>query len=333
MELPTVSIVIPTYNSSGTIRETSSSALKQDYPMDKMEIVVVDDGSDDDTVSVVRDTLSSTKIAWSVLEQENRGPSAARNAGWRRAHGKWIQFLDADDWIAPEKLRTQTNRLTDTPPDVAVVYSSWQACTQQNGHWVSIGAPRLPRVESDPVVELLHAENFIHLGSQLVCRNWLTCVGGFNGGYYLIEDVDLALRIAMAGAKFLIVESERPLFQYRQHEQSLSNRDKIEFVSGCVRNARMVEAHWRSQTPDLRVDQRAALIAVYGQALRFYFEHDRASFRSLLDHVRSITGRYYPAGRTLAALSRLIGYPAAEAVALGYRRAKRQVLSSTRSNR
>lgn len=89
-----ISIIIPLYNKEGTIIRTLSSILSQEY--DDYEVIIVDDGSTDNGLEIVK-SLQSEKII--IICQTNKGPSAARNSGVRHAKGEWIVFMDADDWF------------------------------------------------------------------------------------------------------------------------------------------------------------------------------------------------------------------------------------------
>ncbi len=118
MTKPAVSIVIPAYNASEFIGETLTSVVALDYPPALLELIVVDDGSTDDTVDEVRRFLRSSPFQWQVVEQSNAGPARARNIGWRSAQREWIQFLDADDLLDATKLQIQT--------ETAVKAKLWQ---------------------------------------------------------------------------------------------------------------------------------------------------------------------------------------------------------------
>src|SRR6266576_6242361 len=103
---PLVSILIPAYNAERWIADTINSALAQTWP--RKEIIVVDDGSEDQTLWVSRQFASKNV---SVVTQENRGASAARNKAFELCQGDYIQWLDADDLLAPAKIAKQTEVL------------------------------------------------------------------------------------------------------------------------------------------------------------------------------------------------------------------------------
>ena len=96
---PTVSIIVPVYNASKTLRRCVDSVLKQEYP--EFELILVDDGSRDDSPAIC-DSYARQDGRVQVIHKENAGVSAARNDALERARGEYLQFLDSDDWLAPE---------------------------------------------------------------------------------------------------------------------------------------------------------------------------------------------------------------------------------------
>lgn len=103
-----VSTVIPTYNVEEYVGTAIESVLQQDYP--RVEVIVVDDGSSDATVGRVRD-YSESDAPVRLIEQPHRGANAARNDGLEKSRGEFVQFLDADDWLAERKFSIQTSWL------------------------------------------------------------------------------------------------------------------------------------------------------------------------------------------------------------------------------
>jgi glycosyltransferase involved in cell wall biosynthesis len=109
----TISVVIPMFNSAATIRRAMGSVFQQSYQ--PIEIIVVDDGSHDDGVAIIRESFCGVK----VVSQKNLGTSAARNAGILAATSDWIAFLDADDIWLPNHLETAT-KIISLYPEVHV---------------------------------------------------------------------------------------------------------------------------------------------------------------------------------------------------------------------
>lgn len=315
-------IVMPAYNAEPWIGATLRSVLECDFPGHLLDVVVIDDGSEDGTVREAKRVLQGTSVSWRVHSCERGGPGRSRNLGASMVRGEWLQFLDADDLLARTKLRNQMSVAVQSGPDVAVVYSSWASLSED-------GAPpelRTPVFGAEPLVDLLTAENFIATGSQLVNRAWFERIGGFQETHWLLEDVELLLRLVMAGGKFVRAPGRGPQFYYRRRRRSLSRRNPTGFAEACVRNARMVEQYFKHRREGLSDRQKRVLLDVYGHALRVFFERDRMRFEHLLRHVEELEPGYSPAEPArLKWLSRMIGYRRAEATARAFRQARRWV--------
>ena len=117
---PLVSILIPAYNSQQWIRDTIESALAQTWP--RKEIIVVDDGSSDQTLRLARQ-FSSKSV--NVIAQSNQGASAARNMAFRACQGDYIQWLDADDLLAPDKIENQMRKIDDCSSRRTLLSGAW----------------------------------------------------------------------------------------------------------------------------------------------------------------------------------------------------------------
>lgn len=323
-----ISVVIPVYNAQSWIVETIESVLAQTYPHNLLELIIVDDGSTDSSVDLAETRLQGERVLWQVKRIENGGPSRARNIGWRVGNGQWVQFLDADDVLAPTKIMKQMNIASSCSMEYAVLYSPWQRLLNKSGEWVNESIKRSPQVAGDPVLELLKSENFLQLGSIIIRRDWLDRVGGFDERYHLIEDVHLLLRIAMMNGQFYKVDSPSPLFYYRQVADSLSQRNTSAFVEGCMRNAQLAEDYWRDHEM-MTKERQETVTVVYLQAARYYADRDKARFEQLVQKLEAIQPNYVPPGpRHLRQLSRLIGYRKAEQVAIRWRNFKKTIKTS-----
>ena len=117
---PLVSILIPAYNAEQWISDTVQSALRQTWP--NTEIIIVDDGSSDRTLSVARRFISGTV---SVVTQENQGASAARNRAFALCQGDYIQWLDADDLLSPDKIARQMEAWSQCPAKNTLLSCPW----------------------------------------------------------------------------------------------------------------------------------------------------------------------------------------------------------------
>lgn len=128
--MPKISIIIPLYNKGTYILNTIQSVLFQEY--EDYEVVIVDDGSTDDSVDIINEKIHSNKIT--IVSQPNAGPAAARNTGVRNAKGEWVVFLDADDELLPDALSTFDN-LTKEHPEAAYITCNYYL-QMNNKRWL-----------------------------------------------------------------------------------------------------------------------------------------------------------------------------------------------------
>lgn len=212
---PRVSVVVPAYNVSKYIQEALASLEKQTFS--DFEVLIVDDGSTDDTAAVVQKFIQRDS-RFQLLHKPNGGLSSARNYGIRHARGEYIALLDGDDIYHKDKLATHVARLY-SKADVGVVYSASQTI-RDDGKPTFISLSGKP-VYSNPLLALL-CKNFVGHGSNAVFRRCLIDeVGGFNESLRSWEDVDLWLRIA-AIQKWRFYRENRILCYYRVRPSGLS---------------------------------------------------------------------------------------------------------------
>jgi len=310
---PEVSVVLPVRNARRWIGDTLASVLAQTLDPAALEVIVVDDGSTDDTTEAARAILEAAGVVHLFLATAGgAGPSAARNLGWTRGRGAWVQFLDGDDLVEPAKLAHQLDVARRSGDDVAVVFSAWGELVEVGDAWRPGARPVRPVVGADPLRDLLGDDNFIATGSQLFRRTWLERVGGFDERLRLVEDVDLMLRIAVRGGRFVDAASPTPLFWYRRHAASTSRQSRLQFVNARARNLRLVEDHWRTERA-LTPERVAFLTAAYFALARTLADEDADAFDAMTRHIATLDPSLLPPGPpALRALSRVCGYRRAE---------------------
>ena len=185
MEKNFISIVIPTYNRASFLKEAIDSVLSQTYR--NFELIVVDDGSTDDTPKL----LSSYGEKIKVIKKANKGPSAARNRGIKAAKGGWIAFLDSDDVWKPGKLEKQVQFIKDNP--------EIKIC-QTEEIWIRNGKRVNPRkkheMHSGWIYEQCLPLCIVSPSSVMIHRDVFEKVGLFDETMLACEDYDLWLRIA-----------------------------------------------------------------------------------------------------------------------------------------
>jgi glycosyltransferase involved in cell wall biosynthesis len=200
-----VSIIIPVYNGSQFIRQAVESALNQTYP--NCEVIVVDDGSVDDTQKQLE--VYGDRIVY--FRQPNQGVSAARNQGIKLAGGKFLVFLDADDFITPDKVAHQIT-LFDNSRRIGLVNSGWYL-TDAEGQVLQEIHPWLNAPQLN-LKTLLFWKPVFPAG-MMFRRDWVERVGAFDTSLSCVEDVDLALRLLHAGCG--AVWFKQSTAYYRRH--------------------------------------------------------------------------------------------------------------------
>lgn len=194
-----VSVIIPTFNSRNWITQCIDSVLAQTYA--HFELIVVDDGSRDGTVGVVKEKLRKvSNNNWRILElARNEGASAARNRGLGASSGTWIQFLDSDDFISSVKLERQMAYCANAPSEVAAVYSPWRRGYFDGGKISWEGPLVKPNMKGkDPIMCLVAACRPLHVAG-LCRRTVLEQIGGFDEDLRFWECEEINVRIAQTG--------------------------------------------------------------------------------------------------------------------------------------
>lgn len=238
---PSLSVVIPTFNRSGFVRNCLLSLRQSGVP--DLEIIVSDDGSTDDTAAVVAATDSAAVYLW----QPNTGtPTTAKNAGFAVSRGRYVGFLDCDDeWAAGAPARAVA--LLDRHPDVGLVFGDTLIGNDADGRYSldeQLGRTRfdaVPHREPEPGFRVFDRPAFYR---KVVERNqWSVCAailrrevfaaaGGFDPTMREAEDWDLWLRVA---CRTTVAAMDAPLARYFVHAGGMSRNAEERFARGFCR--------------------------------------------------------------------------------------------------
>jgi glycosyltransferase involved in cell wall biosynthesis len=205
-----VSVIIPCFNYARFLPDAVASLIAQTF--ENWELIIVDDGSTDESVMAARMQMARHPDRHiRLFQQPNAGPATARNTGAARAAGEYVLFLDADDMLAPALLDRATAILRERP-EVGFVYSGMQLFGQDRHEWPSVPFS----------MRLLALDNYVP-PHALVRRAAWQQVGGFDAARSLwaFEDWDFWLRVAAAGWNGWHIAE--PLVRYRRHGRSLSD--------------------------------------------------------------------------------------------------------------
>jgi len=228
---PLVSVVIPCFNYARFLGEALESVRQQS--LGEWECIVVDDGSTDDSVEVAKSFVADDP-RFSCVRRSNRGPSAARNAGLAKAHGEYVQLVDADDLLEPDKLAVQAAFLAGHPK-YAMVYSPMRFFTDAGGlRSYSRGRNRAQKDwmtlwpdTTDALLVALVEGNTFPISAPLFRRSALEAVGKFDESLPSHEDWEFWLRWAFAGKRFFGLDAPGTRTLIREHRDSLTRRTVV----------------------------------------------------------------------------------------------------------
>lgn len=249
-----VSVIIPCFNAEKWLAEAIDSCLQQTYS--HLEIIVIDDGSTDNSLEIIKSY--GDKIIW--RSYPNKGGNYARNRGFDLSQGEYIQYLDADDYILPEKIEQQVNCLEATGADV--VYSDWR-----HQHHLSDGSIFLDKIEisaaKKDILAALLANWWVALASLMYKRSAVQKSGGWDENLAAAQDRDFFLSVVMNGAKVA----------YQPGCYAIYRRHGSVTVSTASKRRWLKSHHLVLQKLEQKLLQRNQLSRTYRQALaKSYFE-------------------------------------------------------------
>jgi len=226
------SVIIPAYNAAATVSRAIDSVRAQSSPAH--EIIVVDDGSSDETALVAGRYHDAVK----VIRQVNCGVAAARNAGARAASGDWLAFLDADDWYSPDRLKLHAEWI-ETDPMLAFLTGDYEyrdaagallgtsLMQHDAGRMMIAKAEGRPRVVMDQPeeIEAYVADHFGDTHTLSVPRATFIDLGGYPVGFKVCEDVHMLVRLVARSRRIGVVCQS--LGAYVIHGGSATRRDPV----------------------------------------------------------------------------------------------------------
>lgn len=227
-----ISVVIPAYNSESTIVDCINGVLNQ-TAIDKIrEIIVVDDGSKDGTVEVVKSSIDCDKVR--VVSKENGGVSTARNAGIRNSSGEWVALLDSDDVWSPDKIEKQLKAI-EAHPEICFIGAN------RNNENVRIGTCVEGNLYKLSLRDIL-IKNWPHTSTALIRRSVLDEVGLFDENMKYAEDGNMWIKICINHPLYYIAESLEVAggFKFQYGESGLSSNLKGMY-DGNVENLRWLK--------------------------------------------------------------------------------------------
>jgi glycosyltransferase involved in cell wall biosynthesis len=274
-----ISVIIPCYNQAQFLAEAMQSVLSQTYP--HFEIIVVDDGSTDNTSEIV-----GLYPGARCIRQEHQGLSAARNTGLRESNGSYLVFLDADDRLLPDALAAGLDCLK-AHPECGFVYGHYRRIAYDGSPLPTIHATC---IERDHYLELLREDYIVQCATVMYRRMVFESSIGFDSSVKACVDHDLFLRVAR---NFAISCHGAVVSEYRQHKASMSRNSELML--------KWVLAVLGSQRRYVKGNQQ------YEEALKCGLRWGRAFYgEQLANEVRAhiLEGKWRQASRGVVALLR-----------------------------
>jgi len=291
-----LSLVVPCHNAASTLRTTVLSVR----PADRTEILVVDDGSTDGSLTIARSFEPHVR----VLSGPNRGVSAARNTGIAESTGEWLIFLDADDQFMPHTIE-QRLAVAAEHPEADVIVCRWQELID-NGNCTTEGPVRaIDRAAIEANAEVATAAYVWAPPAAIMYRRTLVeKINGFRLDLPVIQDARFLFDAAYHGARFAFSDHIGAL--YRIQAGSLSRRNPARFWSDCLLNGMQIEALWQTHGV-LSTAQREALAIIYYHSARGLFAAESPEYFEAIKHHRALGGRLPRHSRIAPPIARALG--------------------------
>jgi len=318
---PAVSVIIPCYNAARFLGETIDSVLAQTFRA--FELIVIDDGSTDATAEIIDRYRGRLKGKLIGESGPNRGVSAARNRGTELASGRYLQYLDADDLLRPDALRSKFESLEFSGADIA--YTDWQKLVESPSGSFIRGETHSRRCEDvHAVPEIAVMRDFWAPPAALLYRREIVDrIGGWNTSLPIVQDGRFLFDALRCGGQLRHVPGVGADYRVIHGGQNLSKRDPAAFMRDWAEDAFQVEAIWR-RDGELTSARKGALLHRLGKTTRVLYELDRPAFWRVYRRMQTLDPNYIPQmRRSIRLASRLFGYPRAEALAMFARRARK----------
>ncbi|KQS36427.1 hypothetical protein ASG14_11900 [Pedobacter sp. Leaf194] len=301
-----VSIIIPTYNAEKTIKGTLDSVYAQTYK--NFEVIVVNDGSTDHTSAVLENFTNSITI----LSTENKGVSHARNLGLKYSKGDYIQYLDADDLLMPEKIEMQLQALKAENADVA--YGDWQKFKIENNQ-IKISETVEREIQGDLEVALF--TYFWCPPAAILYSRRICDILKWNEHLPIIQDARYFLDAAIAKGKFIYTNGIMARYRIAQSD-SLSQESDLNFVKDLYKNTKGIYTAWKT---DLNPNKKTAIIQSLRHCINRLSVLEKSLMKEAIEFLLQIEPHYLPPEKgLLRTMSKIIGYKNAEKLA-GFKRA------------
>lgn len=304
-----VSIIIPCFNAERWIAEAIESCLQQTYT--SIEIIVIDDGSTDHSLEIIKSF--DKKIIWET--GPNRGGNYARNRGFSLSQGQFIQYLDADDYLKPDKIQRQVNFLKVTGMDV--VYGDWRHQYHEAGNEAILGDIKVSGGQSNLLATLLSGW-WVSPACILFRRRTVAQSGGWDETLTAGQDKDFFLAVVFKGSKVGYQPGCDSIYR-RYGKVTVSTASKERYLTNHIKILEKYEG-LLSQAGKLSSEYKDAIAQSFFMIARSYFYTDRTRYKQYLEKALSLSPNFSPKGSertvTYNILSKVLGFRTTERITL-----------------
>ncbi len=319
--MPAVSVITPAFNAAPFIRETLDSVCAQTF--DDWELLIIDDGSTDDTVQIARQYVERDGRV-RLLRQDNRGPGAARNHGMRAARGAFFTFLDSDDSWDPEYLASQLEVFGQHPETALVTGVARYHGGPGDGRPMRAFTPGYPMLGLRDII----ADDTAIFIMTIFRRAVFEAIGGMDETQWRSEDYEFWLRAALAG--FVFRRNARPLGRYRVRHGSLS-QNTVDMLRGILQTYEKVRLACAAGTPErVLLDAQVAHFEDQLLLVAAKLALERRSFSDAAGYLRALQAR---GAGPLIGVTAWLAEHAPTAAVLAYRMRGLRLRSSRRRRR
>jgi glycosyltransferase involved in cell wall biosynthesis len=303
---PLVSIIVPVFNADKYLAKTLESALNQTWP--NKEIIVVDDGSTDNSLAIAK---SFQQAGVQLITQTKKGASAARNAGLKKARGKYIQFLDADDIISINKIEIQVT-LLQKYPDYICFCSTVHFKNGTDYKTYSANHDKLSANENSPTKFLIKlysdVDNMVQPNAWLTPSEVIDKAGLWNENLSVDDDGEFFCRVILASKG--VVYTPEALNYYRKHlnRGSLSAQLNLNGLESMLKSIGLKQQYLAANC-DLKTVQQIFASHYWNVAFIAYPRFKTLSAQAAKKAKKgNYTGRKYKGGPISNLLSRFLGW-------------------------
>lgn len=310
---PLVSILIPCYNSERWIGHAIESALEQTWP--NKQVIVLDDGSTDGSLNVIR--RYEDRLTWEA--GPNRGGGHARNRLLELAGGDWVQYLDADDYLLPEKVSDQARFVVEHPDvDIVIGPTTMEFWSEQDARREQIALPG-----PHDFWAMLASWKLPQTGAPLWRRSAILDVGGWKRDQPCCQEHELYLRLLIGGKRFAYHDAGGSI--YRQwSDETVCKRDIPEVHRRRLEIEGKLEEHLR-KTAQLTPQRIRAINQARFEIARVAWQYDPSFASEIMKSVGVVDPSFRPSGASAPPRYRIIfrvfGFYFAELVAAAFRNA------------